>query len=137
MPVIPSSIDPTDERYQQNRAAMLEHIDAFERYMAESRSGGGEKYIQRHRDRGKLLVRERIELLLDRDSPFFEFSSLAAWGTEYDLLANVVTGLGVVSGVECVISANDPTMKGGSSKIVWSKRHEATACVWWGRTAWV
>ena len=71
--------------------------------------------MERHHQRGKMLVRERIELLVDRDSPFLELSPLAAWGTEYLLGANVVTGIGVVEGVECVISANDPTMQGGSS----------------------
>ena len=64
--------------------------------------------------RGKLLARERIELLVDRDSPFLEFSALAAWGTEFNVGAVIVTGVGVVSGVECVIIAHDPTVRGGS-----------------------
>ncbi|WP_285693887.1 carboxyl transferase domain-containing protein [Actinomadura sp. NBRC 104412] len=77
--------------------------------------GGGEKYVERHRRRGKLLARERIELLLDPDSPFLELSPLAAWGTDFQVGASVVTGIGVVEGVECVIVANDPTVRGGSS----------------------
>src|SRR5439155_1066547 len=78
-----------------------------------ARAGGGEKYVRRHRERKKLLPRERIELLLDRDAPFLELSPLAAWGTEFTIGASVVTGVGVVSGVECVLIANDPTVKGG------------------------
>jgi acetyl-CoA carboxylase carboxyltransferase component len=70
--------------------------------------------VQRHLGRGKLLVRERIELLLDRDSPFLEIAPLAAWGTNFGLGGSVVSGIGVVSGVECVITAHDPTMKGGT-----------------------
>ncbi|WP_297782823.1 carboxyl transferase domain-containing protein, partial [Aeromicrobium sp.] len=78
------------------------------------RAGGGTKYAARHKARGRLLARERIELLVDRDSPFLEFSSLAAWGTQFSVGASIVTGLGVVSGVECVIIAHDPTVRGGS-----------------------
>src|SRR6185295_17345739 len=77
-------------------------------------AGGGERYTARHRQRGKLLVRERIELLVDRDSAFLELSPLAAWGTEFQVGASIVTGIGVVSGVECVIIAHDPTVRGGT-----------------------
>src|SRR5439155_889772 len=63
----------------------------------------------------KLLARERVELLLDRDSPFLELSTVAAWGTSYHVGASIVTGLGVVSNVECVITAHDPTVRGGAS----------------------
>ncbi|MDH3306058.1 MAG: acyl-CoA carboxylase subunit beta [Acidimicrobiia bacterium] len=115
MPPITSTIDPHSETYRANRAAMLDHLATMETLLETARAGGGPKYVQRHRDRGKLQVRERIELLIDRDSPFLELSSLAAWGTEYLIGANLVTGIGVVNGVECVISANDPTMQAGSS----------------------
>ena len=57
-----------------------------------ARAGGGERYVERHRSRGKLLARERIELLLDRDSPFLELAPLAAWGTEYTVGASLVVG---------------------------------------------
>ncbi|HEX6523680.1 MAG TPA: carboxyl transferase domain-containing protein [Streptosporangiaceae bacterium] len=76
---------------------------------------GGAKAVARHRARGKLLPRERIELLLDRDAPFLELSPLAAWGTEHPLGGSLVTGIGVVEGVECVITASDPTVRGGAS----------------------
>ena len=94
---------------------MLDKLVEFEELQAQARLGGGQKYIDRHRSRGKLLVRERIELLVDRDTPFLELSTLAAWGTDKNLGANAVTGIGIVAGVECVISANDPTSQAGSS----------------------
>ena len=115
MQPISSRLDPRSEEYRSNRAAMLERLEEFEKLLAEARMGGGEKYVQRHRDRGKLLARERIELLVDRDSPFLELSTLAGWGSDKPLGANAVTGIGVVNGVECVISANDPTSQAGSS----------------------
>ncbi|MEV0665337.1 carboxyl transferase domain-containing protein [Spirillospora sp. NPDC050365] len=94
---------------------MLEKLAALDAEHAKALEGGGEKYVARHRKRGKLLARERIELLLDPDSPFLELSPLAAWGSDFPVGASVVTGIGVVEGVECVIVANDPTVRGGSS----------------------
>jgi len=114
MAVLATQVDPRSEAYRANHEAMAAQVRFLDEQLALARAGGGEKYVTRHRQRGKLLARERIELLVDRDSPFLELSPLAAWGTEYALGANVVTGVGVVSGVECVITANDPTMKGGA-----------------------
>ncbi|MFV2177456.1 acyl-CoA carboxylase subunit beta [Actinomadura sp. LOL_016] len=94
---------------------MLEKLAELDAEHAKALAGGGEKYVARHRGRGKLLARERIELLLDRDSPFLELSPLAAWGSDFPVGASVVTGIGVVEGVECVIVANDPTVRGGAS----------------------
>src|SRR4029078_4928918 len=82
--------------------------------LAAARAGGGPKLVARHHERGKLLVRERIELLIDRDSPFLELSPLAAAGTEYEVGASTAAGIGVVAGVECYISGNDPTVRGGA-----------------------
>jgi acetyl-CoA carboxylase carboxyltransferase component len=118
MRALPTRIDPRSENYRANHAAMSERIAYLEQQLALARAGGGEKYVSRHRSRGKLLARERISLLLDRDSPFLELSPLAGWGTDYSIGAGVVTGLGVVSGVECVILANDPTVKGGATNPV-------------------
>ena len=115
MPVLATRVDPRSEAYRVNHAAMLEQVRLLNEQLARARAGGGEKYVQRHRERGKLMVRERIELLLDRDAPFLELSPLAGWGTEYALGGSVVTGIGVVSGVECLITGNDPTVKGGAS----------------------
>jgi len=114
MPVLPTRIDPKSPAFRANYEAMLAQVRYLEEQLALARAGGGEKYVERHRQRGKLLPRERIELLLDPDSPFLELSPLAAWGTEYTVGAGVVTGIGVVSGVECMIVANDPTVKGGA-----------------------
>ncbi len=115
MQVLGSSLDVRSLDFVANRDAMLEKLEEFEELQSRARMGGGQKYIDRHRKRGKMLVRERIELLIDPDTPFLEFSTLAAWGSQKPLGANVVTGIGVIEGVECVISANDPTSQAGSS----------------------
>jgi acetyl-CoA carboxylase carboxyltransferase component len=93
---------------------MLQRLAELESALDAARAGGGEKYVARHHARGKLLPRERIELLVDRDSPFLELSPVAAWGTDFPVGASVATGIGVVEGVECVIIANDPTVRGGA-----------------------
>ncbi|MFC7725909.1 acyl-CoA carboxylase subunit beta [Nocardioides sp. GCM10028917] len=98
-----------------NREAMLEKLADLDAQHAVAVAGGGEKYVERHHARGKLAARERIELLLDPGSAFLELSPLAGWGSDFTVGASVVTGIGVVEGVECVISANDPTVKGGAS----------------------
>ncbi|MCA9110360.1 MAG: acyl-CoA carboxylase subunit beta [Planctomycetaceae bacterium] len=113
--MLPSRIDPLSDQYQANREAVFARLEELDRLLALARAGGGEKYTKRHHERGKLLVRERIELLLDLDSPFLELSPIAANGTEYEVGASIVTGIGVVSGVECVIVGNDPTIRGGST----------------------
>jgi len=113
MQLLGTRVDTRSDEYNANRAAMEAKLAEFEVLQSEALLGGGEKYIKRHRDRGKLLARERIELLLDRDSPFLELSTLAAWGTDKPLGANVVTGIGVINGVECAIMANDPTSQAG------------------------
>ncbi|WP_419995918.1 acyl-CoA carboxylase subunit beta [Streptomyces boninensis] len=115
MTVLASALDPTDPDYAANREAMLGKLDELQQEHAKALAGGGEKYVDRHRKRGKLLARERIELLLDPDTPFLELSPLAAWGSDYPVGASMVTGIGVVEGVECLITANDPTVRGGAS----------------------
>jgi acetyl-CoA carboxylase carboxyltransferase component len=94
---------------------MLTKLDDLDAEHAKALEGGGQKYADRHHQRGKLLARERIELLVDPDSPFIELSPLAAWGSDFAVGASVITGIGVVEGVECLIVANDPTVKGGAS----------------------
>jgi acetyl-CoA carboxylase carboxyltransferase component len=114
MTVLRSAVDTASASYRANRAAQLASIAALDEQLAVALDGGGERYRQRHRARGKLLARERVELLVDEDSPFLELSTLAAWGTEFPVGAALVTGIGVVSGVECVIIAHDPTVRGGA-----------------------
>ncbi|MFB7287104.1 acyl-CoA carboxylase subunit beta [Actinacidiphila glaucinigra] len=94
---------------------MLERLAELEAEHDKALAGGGPKYVDRHRARGKLTARERVELLLDQDSPFLELSLLAAWGSDYPVGASLVTGIGVIEGTECVITANDPTVRGGAS----------------------
>lgn len=113
MAVLPTRLDPRSEEFTANREAMLTRIADFEALQARARQGGGPKYVERHLARGKLLPRQRIELLLDPDTHFLELSTLAAWGSDKPLGANIVTGIGVISGVECAILANDPTSQAG------------------------
>jgi acetyl-CoA carboxylase carboxyltransferase component len=108
-------VDAAGGEFAANREAMLAKLAEIEAEHAKAIAGGGEKYVERHRKRGKLLARERVELLLDEDSPFLELSPLAAWGTDYLVGASLVAGIGVVEGVECMIVANDPTVKGGAT----------------------
>jgi acetyl-CoA carboxylase carboxyltransferase component len=115
MTVLTSALDTDSADYAARRAAMLGRLAELEAEHAKAVAGGGPKYVERHRRRGKLLARERIELLIDPDSPFLELSPLAAWGTEFAVGASVVTGIGVVEGVECMIVASDPTVRGGAS----------------------
>jgi acetyl-CoA carboxylase carboxyltransferase component len=115
MPVLNSAVDPTSDVYRQNRQAMETALAEVGAQLEIALGGGGERYVERHRERGKFLARERIELLLDPDAPFLELAPLAAWGTDYTVGASLVAGIGVVSGVECMVSANDPTVRGGST----------------------
>src|ERR1700716_3592959 len=114
MPVLTSRVDPHDEACRANRAAQLALLEQLDAQVQLAIAGGGDRYQQRHRERGRLPLRERIELLLDPDSPFLGLSALAAWGTEFTVGASVVTGIGVISGVECVVIGQDPTVRGGS-----------------------
>ncbi len=115
MTVLRSAVDPGTPEYASNRAALLAKIADLDAEHDKAVAGGGPKYVERHHARGKLLARERIELLLDPGAPFLELSPLAAWGSDYPVGASVVTGIGVVCGVECVLNASDPTVRGGAS----------------------
>jgi acyl-CoA carboxylase subunit beta len=108
--VLDTAVDPRTSGYLENREAALERLALLESALEQARAGGGEKAVTRHHARGKLLPRERVELLLDQDSPFLELSPVAAWGTEFPVGAGVVTGVGAVEGIECVIIATDPTV---------------------------
>ncbi|WP_447006905.1 acyl-CoA carboxylase subunit beta [Saccharothrix isguenensis] len=115
MTTLRTVVDSRSPEHVENREALLARLAELDAEHAKALAGGGAKYTERHHKRGKLLARERIELLVDQDSPFLELSPLAAWGTDYPVGASVVTGIGVVEGVECVIVANDPTVRGGAS----------------------
>ncbi|KZL34320.1 MULTISPECIES: acyl-CoA carboxylase subunit beta [Rhodococcus] len=115
MSVIRSTLDTNSEVYKTATSTMNTKLAEIEVEHAKALAGGGEKYTERHHKRGKLLARERIELLLDQDSPFLELCPLAAWGSDFPVGASTVVGIGVVEGVECLIVANDPTVRGGTS----------------------
>ncbi len=120
-PRIRTHVDTRSDLYASNRAAMLSALAQLDELTAQMAGGGGTsdpaknaRTVARHRSRGKLLPRERIKLLLDPGSAFLELSPLAGWGSADSIGAGMVTGIGTVSGVEVMISANDPTVKGGS-----------------------
>jgi acetyl-CoA carboxylase carboxyltransferase component len=116
--LLPTAIDPHSEQFRANRDQMLGLLAEIERLLQQASLGGGPKAIQRHRSRGKLLIRERIALLLDPDSPFLELSPLAGYQTNYAVGGGMVLGIGVVEGTECVIAGNDPTDLGGAMTAV-------------------
>ena len=122
MTVLPDRVDPRSPDAQANSEAMLAQLALVEEQLDAARAGGGQKYVDRHRARGKLLARERIELLLDRDTPFLELMPVAAYGSSFPVGASVVTGIGLVEGVEVLIIANDPTVRGGASNPYSSKK---------------
>jgi acetyl-CoA carboxylase carboxyltransferase component len=115
MSVLRTAVDPTSSEFAANREALLAKLADVEADHAKAVAGGGPKYVERHHQRGKLLIRERIELLVDPGTPFLELSPLAAWGSDFTVGASVVTGIGVVNGVECMINGSDPTIRGGAS----------------------
>src|SRR5215469_9745848 len=124
--VVGSPLDTGGAQYQARREAMLARLSELDAEHAKALAGGGPKYVQRHRDRGKLTVRERIELLIDPDSPLLELSALAGYGTGFPVGGSTVTAIGVISGTECLISASDPTVRGGSSN-PWTLRKSLRA----------
>ena len=114
MTALDTALDPRSPGYLERRSATLERLTELDAALEQACAGGGEKAVTRHHARGKLLPRERVEMLLDQDSPFLELAPVAAWGTGFPVGAGVVTGIGVVEGVECVIVANDPTVAGAA-----------------------
>lgn len=114
MPVLPSTVDRADPAFQANREQMLALLDEVDRLQTEAAAGGGPRAAERRRSQGKLPARERLALLLDPASPFLELSPLAGNRTDYAVGGGAVLGIGVVSGTECVVVANDPTVLGGA-----------------------
>ena len=125
MPKITSKININSQEFSENAAHMQAQVDDLNRLVNQLAQGGGEKACKRHTDRGKLLPRERINELIDKNSAFLEISQLAAWEVydDYVPCAGVVAGIGRVSGVECIIVANDATVKGGTYYPLTVKKH--------------
>jgi acetyl-CoA carboxylase carboxyltransferase component len=121
--VLATSVDHSGDAFAANRQAMLDLLAEHAAQVALAVAGGGERYTARHHERGKLLVRKRIELLIDPGTAFLELSPLAAWGSQFQVGAAIVTGIGVVSGVECVVIAHDPTMRGGTMNPITLKKN--------------
>jgi acetyl-CoA carboxylase carboxyltransferase component len=115
MTTLRSTLDEKADAYAEAASAATSRLEEIDAELAKALAGGGPKYVERHHGRGKLTARERIELLVDPDSPFLELCPLAAYGSAFQVGASLVTGIGAVSGVECMIVANDPTVKGGTS----------------------
>ena len=125
MSVINSKISTKSAEFAANVSAMQVQVDDLKTTLAHISQGGGAKSCERHISRGKLLPRERVQGLLDPGSPFLELSALAAhdvYGEEVPA-AGIITGIGRVSGQECVIVANDATVKGGSYYPLTVKKH--------------
>lgn len=125
MPQITSKINDKSQEFADNQQHMLAQVQDLKDKIAQIKQGGGEKSNKRHTDRGKLLPRERINALLDPGSPFLELSQLAAWSVYEDYVpaAGIICGIGRVAGQECVIAANDATVKGGTYYPLTVKKH--------------
>ena len=113
--VLKSRLDTRSDEYRANVDEMQALWDEVATELAKVPTIGGKRYVDRHRRRGKMLIRERIEALVDPDTPFLELSPLAAWGTQDPIGAGVVCGIGVVEGTEVAIYGTDMTYRGGSA----------------------
>jgi len=125
MPVLDSSLDPASDEFRANTVAMRGRVDELKALLARIAEGGGAQARERHVGRGKLLPRERVHLLVDPGAPFLELSPLAGHKL-YDEgvpAGGLITGIGQVSGQECVIVANDATVKGGTYFPITVKKH--------------
>src|SRR5436305_9258906 len=125
MGIIETRIERNSLEFQENTHYFHQLLNQFTERVQLVQQGGGEHTIARHRKRNKLLARERIQLLCDPDTPFLEFSTLAAWDMYHQEApsAGIVTGIGLVEGQECMIVANDATVKGGTYYPMTVKKH--------------
>src|SRR5918997_1377731 len=125
MAVLTSQIERDSEVFTRRRERMEALVGELRERTGQVARGGGEKAVERHRSRGKMTARERVDRLVDPGSAFLELNALAAWEL-YDAAApsaGIVTGIGVVEGQECVVVANDATVKGGSYFPLTVKKH--------------
>ncbi|HYC87938.1 MAG TPA: carboxyl transferase domain-containing protein [Thermoanaerobaculia bacterium] len=125
MEALETHLDPDSDDFKGNAERLQSLVDELKARLEKARQGGGEKYLARHREQGKVPVRERIAALLDPNTPFLELSPLAANGM-YEKeapAAGIVTGVGRVHGRECLIIANDATVNGGTYLPITVKKH--------------
>src|SRR5262244_4562490 len=128
MSAMRSTVDRQSSVYQSNYAAMQSALERLRGELRRSTEGGGEKYVRRHQERGKLLPRDRVEMLLDEGSYFLEIAPLAGHGMENEFTgAGVIGGIGLVSGRQCLIIANESTVKGGAVSEIGQIKHRRLA----------
>ncbi|MBC85332.1 MAG: acetyl-CoA carboxylase carboxyltransferase subunit [Acidimicrobiaceae bacterium] len=121
--ILQSRLDTRSEEYLNNLEAMQSLWDLVADELQKVPTVGGQRYVDRHRRRGKMLVRERVEALVDRNSPLLELNALAGWGTEDPVGVGVFAGIGVVEGIECAITGTDMTYRGGAGNpTTWNKQ---------------
>src|SRR5881275_874695 len=125
MAIIETHIDRRHPEFQENALYSQQLLDQLKQQIQQVQQGGGTEAIAKHRKRNKLLARERVQLLCDPDTSFLEFSPLAAWDMYENEApsAGIITGIGLVEGQECVIVANDATVKGGTYYPITVKKH--------------
>jgi len=125
MTVLKSAINPRSDEFRQNRSALQDLVDDLRAKVESVKQGGGPQAREKHLSRGKLLPRERVRALLDTGSPFLDLSQLAAYGMYGDDVpsAGIITGIGRIQGRECMIVANDATVKGGTYYPMTVKKH--------------
>ena len=125
MPALRTALDPRSDSFAANEQAMRKLVEELRANADKVAEGGGARYAERHKARGKLLARERIARLLDPGAPFLELGQFAAWEMySGDVMsAGVIAGIGRIAGAECMIVANDPTVKGGTYHPMTVKKH--------------
>ncbi len=125
MEILQTLINSQSAEFLENKAKMSAYVSDWRERVDQVKLGGGKESIKKHKSRGKLTARERIDALIDNNSAFLEFSTLAAWGMyeQQAPAAGVITGIGIIHGQECVIVANDATVKGGTYFPMTVKKH--------------
>ena len=114
MAVLESQLDVRSDGYRENHTGMLDMLAQLDELYEEAARGGGAEAMARLRSRDKMPLRERISLVLDRDSPFLEISPLAAWRSNYNVGSGFIVGIGVIEGTECLILGHDPSVRAGA-----------------------
>ena len=116
-PILKSNIDQNSSQFLENKEVMLNKLEFLDGLLDQVELGGGKHHHERLAKRGKMPVRERVMKVLDPDTPFLEISPFAAYGTDYTVGGGCVSGVGVIAGVECVVFANDPSVKAGAMTV--------------------
>ena len=114
MAVLESQLDVRSDGYRENHTGMVNMLAQLDELYEEAARGGGAEAMARLRSRDKMPLRERISLVLDRDSPFLEISPLAAWRSNYNVGSGFIVGIGVIEGTECLILGHDPSVRAGA-----------------------